>query len=480
MKQNQEQKQSQQLKQGYYLSQQHLKLMHLMHLTGFGLREYLSNEIEQNPALELEKEEPDEQEQENENELIEMDPDLMMSDEDIFRPGNIKAPAEEFYEAPVVDYTSLQDNLKEQIHMMTLSHELTDAACFIIDELDDDGYLHRELNDVFDDYSFSNIKFMEENIMEEALEALHKCEPPGIGARNLRECLILQLKRKLERKKDNPDIINALKILKEYYELFTHKDFSEICNAMNITEADFNRSLKEISHLHPKPVTDTNKYELLKQQIIPDFEVRAEDGNLYISLNQSDFTRLRVNQEFVSQPIRTTIKSEKKQTENYLKHLVSEANVLCAALKEREITMMKVINAIVKRQSDFFKSGNKMDLQPMILQDIAQDTGYDISTVSRITSNKYVQTMHGMYLLKNLFMRKINHSESGADANTALGIREIIQQIIREENKDHPLSDIEIADMLDKRGIHIARRTVVKYREIMGVPSSGIRKMSQI
>ncbi|MFI5218575.1 MAG: RNA polymerase factor sigma-54 [Bacteroidia bacterium] len=480
MKQYQEQKQSQQLKQGYYLSQQHLKLMHLMHLTGYGLREYLSNEIEQNPALELEKEEPDEQEQENENELIEMDPDLMMGDEDIFRPGNIKAPVEDFYEAPVVDYISLQDNLKEQIHMMTLSPEITNAASFIIDELDDDGYLHRELDDVFDDYSFSNTKFIEENMMGEALAALHKCEPPGIGARNLRECLILQLKHKLERKNNNADIINALRILEEYYELFVHRNFSAICNAMNITEADFNRLLKEISHLHPKPVTDTNKYELLKQQIIPDFEVRAEDGELYISLNQSDFTRLRVNKEFVSQPIRTTIKSEKKQTENYLKQLVNEANVLLDALKEREVTMLKIINAIVKRQSDFFKTGNMMDLQPMILQNIAENTGYDISTVSRITSNKYVQTVHGMYLLKNLFMRKINHTELGGNANTALGIREIIQQIVNDENKDNPLSDIEIANMLEERGIHIARRTVVKYREIIGVPSSGLRKKNGV
>lgn len=472
MKQYQEQKQSQQLKQGYYLSQQHLKLMHLMHLTGYALQEYLANELEQNPALELEKEEPDDEpENESENELIEIDPELLLGDEDIFRPDTVKPPAEEYYEAPVIDYHSLQENLKEQIHMLPLTPGVTDAACFIIDELDDDGYLHRDMDDVYYDYNFSNTKFKETNLYE-ALGAVQKCDPPGIGARDLRECLILQL----HRKKDNPAVANALKILEEHYDLFLHKNFGAICSALGITEEDFNKSFKEISRLNIKPVSETNKYELLKQQIIPDFEVRTEDEDLAISLNQSDFTKLRLNSDFIAQPLRTGSESEKKQSENYIRHLENEANVLIDALKEREITMLKIINAIAKRQQVFFKSGETLDLQPMILQDIANDTGLDISTISRITSNKYVQTTHGLYLLKNLFMRKINNSESSETPSTAVGIRQVIQQIINKEDKNNPLSDIEIANTLNVKGIYIARRTVVKYREIMGIPSSGMRK----
>lgn len=475
MKQTLQQNQKQLQKQGYYLSQQHLKLMHLMHLSGFALQEFISIELEQNPALEVEKEIADDEKETNGVDDV-FDSELFPNDDDLFEKRyNQPSSTEEYYEAPVVQYNSLQEKLKEQIHGRDLPSNIRDIACYIIDELDDDGYLRLSMSDVCDDYGFAKGKIVDESNFEEALNEIQRCEPSGIAARDLRECLLLQLKRK-KIHPENQYYSYAISVLENQYELFSQRAFNKLKEILGVSEEDWERVMQIILHLNPKPVTEANKYELMREQIIPDFEVTVEDEEIYVSLTQNESTKLKVNPDFEKSSLHIQSDSEKKQVENYFSTLIEDAQILVNALKERESTMIKVMSVIAATQTAFFRTGDIMDLKPMILVDIAEKSGYDISTVSRITSNKYVQTPHGIFALKNLFMRNINRDVISNSQNTAVGIQKEIKSIIETEDKNIPLSDSNIAKCLHEKGMTIARRTVVKYREAMGIPNSVARK----
>ncbi|MCW3086192.1 MAG: polymerase sigma54 factor [Bacteroidetes bacterium] len=480
MNQHQSQKQNQQQKQGYYMSQQHLKLMHIMHLSGYALQEYIANEIELNPVLEVEQEaETNDNDDLTDNDDNEFDSELLWSDDDDLLEKTYKQQQsnEDYYEAPVVQYYSLQENLKDQIHMMNLYPEQATIACYLVDELDDDGYLRRPIGEVTDDYSFAFGKMIQEEKMIEALEELQKCEPAGIAARDLHECLLLQLKRKTDKDKIHSA---AVQLLSNYYHEFTQRQFQKIKTALNISAEDFENCIAYISKLNPKPVTETNRYELLREQIIPDFEVSIEDNELFVSLTSAESVKLRINNDAVSAGVSANNSSEKKQVEDYFQNLVSDATSLVNALRERETTMMSIISVIAQMQPDFFRSGDIKELHPMILQDIANKTGYDISTVSRITSNKYVQTPFGIFGLKNLFMRAISSDGDDSAASTSVQVQELIQQIVNNEDKNKPFSDTEIVKLLKDKEVIIARRTVVKYRELAGIANSSMRKKQQM
>lgn len=476
MNHQQSQKQNQQQKQGYYMSQQHLKLMHIMHLSGYALQEYIANEIELNPALEAESENDNNAEEEVKEE--EFDTEFLWDEDEEPYEKNLQKQnsGETHYEAPVIQYNSLQENLKDQVQMLNLNEEIAELANYLIDELDDDGYLRRPVAEVADDYSFSHGKVMQEEKVQEALKAVQSCEPAGVAARNLHECLLLQLKKRVV--KDTVQV-HALKLIENYYDAFVQRQFPKIKAEMNISTEELEKCILYISKLNPKPVTETNKYELLREQIIPDFEVSVEDNELYVSLTSSEFVKLRVNPDYAAPDLNIKNTSEKKQAENYFQNLVNDANTLINALKERETTMMKVMTAIAEMQPDFFRSGDPRDLRPMILQDIATKTGYDLSTVSRITSNKHVQTPFGIFSLKNLFMRAISSEKANSPSATSIQVQELIQQIVREEDKQKPLSDTNIMQLLKEKDITIARRTVVKYRELSGIPNSEMRKKQQ-
>ncbi len=473
----QSQKQNQQQKQGYYMSQQHLKLMHIMHLSGYALKEYIANEIELNPVLETESE--SESEAEDEGNEDDYDTEILWEHDD--EPFEINAKpttSENHYEAPVVQYNSLQENLKDQIRMMNLNVEIAELSCYIIDELEDDGYLRRPIAEVADDYNFRNGRVIPEERVQKALKSLQNCEPAGVGARNLNECLLLQLKRK-QNKGDRIHAL-ALRLLENNYDLFIQRQFLKIKNELAMTGEDLEKCIAYISKLSPKPATEVNRYELLKEQIIPDFEVSEEDGELYVALTSSEFIKLRVNSDNTTVNLGTASTTEKKQAETYFQNLISEAQSLINALKERETTMMKVMTAIAQMQPNFFRSGDARELKPMILQDIADRTGYDLSTISRITSNKHVQTPFGIFSLKTLFMRAVSSENSDSTSSTSIQVQEIIQQIVKEEDKQKPLSDTDIMHLLKAKEITIARRTVVKYRELSGIPNSEMRKKQQM
>jgi RNA polymerase sigma-54 factor len=480
MNHQQSQKQNQQQKQGYYMSQQHLKLMHIMHLSGYALHEYIANEIELNPALETENETETESNAEDDSPEDEFETEFLWDEDEEPYEKNLQQKqnsGEAHYEAPVIQYNSLQENLKDQIRMLNLDTESAELAYYLVDELEDDGYLRRPIAEVTDDYSFSNGRVMPEDRVQEALKAVQSCEPAGIGARSLHECLLIQLRKKVVK-----DLVHtqSLKLIECYYDSFVQRQFQKIKSEMVMSGDELERCILYISKLNPKPVTETNKYELLREQIIPDFEVSVEDNELYVSLTSSEFVKLRVNPEYSTPNLNIKNTSEKKQAENYFQNLVNDANSLINALKERETTMIKVMTAIAEMQPDFFRSGDPRDLRPMILQDIANKTGYDLSTVSRITSNKHVQTPFGIFSLKNLFMRAISGEKANSPSSTSIQVQELIQQIVREEDKQKPLSDTNIMHLLKEKDITIARRTVVKYRELSGIPNSEMRKKQQL
>ena len=459
------------------MSQQHLKLMHIMHLSGYALQEYIANEIELNPVLETETD----VDSDNDDEGVEdeFDSEILWEHDD--EPYEINAKPnsnDNHYEAPVIQYNSLQENLKDQIRMMNLTEEITELTYYLIDELEDDGYLRRPIAEVADDYGFRNGRMMAEEKVQKALKSLQSCEPAGVGARNLNECLLLQLRKKTNKK--DPVYSFALKLLESYYEFFIHRQFLKIKNELGMTGEELEKCISYISKLNPKPVSEINKYELLKEQIIPDFEVSEDDNELYVGLTSSEFIKLRVNSENTSVNLDIASTSEKKQAETYFQNLVSEAQSLINALKERETTMMKVMTAIAQMQPNFFRSGDARELKPMILQDIADRTGYDLSTISRITSNKHVQTPFGIFSLKTLFMRAVSSENSESVSSTSIQVQEIIQQIVKEEDKLKPLSDTDIMHLLKAKEISIARRTVVKYRELSGIPNSEMRRKQQM
>ncbi|MFN6038523.1 MAG: RNA polymerase factor sigma-54 [Bacteroidota bacterium] len=479
IKNYQNQKQGTNQKHGYYMSQQHLKLMHLMHLTGYALKEYIKNEIEFNPALEIENEYlPDENTSEENEDEGDYNSDLFWNkDDDLFeRSVKSQKTNTEYFEAPVISFRTLQENLKDQISLMNIEDEIKEISFFVIDELDDDGYLRRKTDEVADDYGFQQKKYISENKIIKALEFIQLCEPAGVGARDLQECLLIQLKKI----KFSETKILSEKIIKDYFNALTINQYEKISSELNIDKSKLEEAIQFIIKLNPKPVYESNKYEQLLHQIIPDFEVHVEDNELYVSMINSDYIKLKVNEEYLKLNNESSSKKGKNQAENHLQNMLTEAILLVNALKDRENTMIRVMHTIVQMQKDFFKSGDIKDLKPMILQDVAESTNYDISAVSRITSNKYVQTPFGIFSLKQLFMRAVSGEEVGMRATTSIQVQELIQKIVQTEDKARPLSDTEIMKILKDKNINIARRTIVKYREISGIPNSATRKKQQV
>ena len=478
IKNAQHQKLGTQQKQGYYMSQQHLKLMHLMHLTGFALREYITNEIEINPALEIENEiELNNDNLEDNEEEVDLSNELFWKQDDDLFDKSLKDQkvSREYFDAPVINYNTLQENLKNQISLMEMHEELKEITFFLIDELDNDGYLRRSTDDVADDYSFQHNKYVTEDKIKQALYFLQECEPAGIGARSLQECLLLQLRRK----EHHPNKVLAIKIVEKYFNELTSGDLRKLLSVLNLERNQIEESYNLILKLSPKPFDESNKYEQLKHHIVPDFEVTTDGNDLYVSLINYDTIRVKVNEDYLKNSPKGNYTTEKKPTETYVQNLISEAQMLVNALRDRETTMINVMHSIVKMQPEFFRSGDIKQLKPMILQDIADRTKFDISAVSRITSNKHVQTPFGIFSLKQLFMRAVSGENIGTRASTSVQVQEFIQKIVDDEDKSKPLSDTEIMDVLKKNKINVARRTIVKYRELSGIPNSASRKRVQ-
>lgn len=475
---NQEQLQTQSQRQNFFLTQQRLQLLHLMHLPYMALEEHIKNELEENPALEQLDNDKDEELYSNEEpeptEAPENTIEEFMDEEEIkdYKTEiNNYSHDDEFYQAPAINGVTPQELLKQQLTEMTLPANMKSVVEYLIDSLEEDGYLRRAVSDLSDDYSFANNSMIEESVILQGLEYLQQCEPAGVGARSVQECLLLQLKRC--GKTDDAHKL-ALHIIEKYFHELSVKNYSKIMQDLQITSEQLQEVLHCIAHLSPRPLADITREEERVGQVTPEFIVYISDSECQISLVSNPGQTIKVNskmEELINDHDATTRRSP---AVSHLKKKINAAKWFVEALRTREKTLMDIMHCIVKKQYEFFATGDYKKLKPMILQDVAEATGYDISTVSRVTSNKYALTNFGNLLLKNLFTTSLL-SDSGEKISTK-EIRELIAEIIGEENKLQPLNDFAIVDKLKEMGMNVARRTVVKYREAMNIPNSRLRR----
>lgn len=487
-------KQSLQQKLLQKLSPQQIQLMKLLQVPTASLEERIKEELEANPALDeggdLANSSSDDEFASDQDayddvysEISEAEKDFDYSqyiddDETPYyktQVNNYSADDEEC-ETPISTVTSFHERLEAQLGMRILSPDDTVIAKVLIGNIDDSGYLRRELDAIVDDLIFSfNISATTDDL-ERLLEVIHDFEPAGIGARDLQECLLIQIKRK-ER---TVATLTAEEILKNYFDEFTKKHYDKITNKLEIEEEDLKDAIDEILKLNPKPGNSMSESIKVIEQIVPDFSIHIDDdNNIEVKLNGRNAPELRVNRkynEMFEDYMNMKGKPNKSQREAilFVKQKIDSAKWFIDAILQRQNTLLLVMNTIVDKQREYFLTGDETKLKPMILKDIADVINMDISTVSRVTNSKYAQTPYGTFLLKTFFSESLS-TDSGEDVSTR-EVKKILEDLISNENKKKPLTDQQLMDELNSKGYNIARRTVAKYREQLNLPVARLRK----
>ena len=483
-------KQHLQLKLGQKLAPQQIQLMKLIQLHTLEFEEELERELEENPALEIVKEDSKEDDyssiedayQDEGTDSIETDFDVneyIYDDEPNYKTAssNYSPDDEEFdNESLLTEGQSLYDYLLEQIHLVNISEEDVKIAEYIIGNLDTDGYLRREIKAIVDDLAFSQGIYTTKEKVEDILENyIQKLDPPGVGARGLQECLLLQIEKKVSSDKA---VSLAANILRHQFDALTNKHYNKIIQKYDIEEDDLKDALDEISKLSPKVGGNFDTQTItINQEIIPDFVIQVKDGIVIPMLNSKNAPTLRVSEEY--KDILTTYShdknsSEHKQAALFIKQKLDAAKWYIDAINQRQNTLLQTITAIVKFQKDYFITGDEKSLKPMILKDVADITGFDISTISRVVKSKYADTPNGIVYLKDLFSDSLTNDD-GEEVSTK-EIKTHLQEVIGKENKRKPLTDDALVVMLKEQGYNIARRTIAKYREQLNIPVARLRK----
>lgn len=477
-------KQQLQLKLAQKLSPQQIQLMKLIQLPTLDFEQKLQNELEENPALESGKEESQQednfdQEYDDNNELIDtqdIDIDDYLSDDEIpsyrLNTNNYSADEEE-KTTPLSGGVSFHETLKLQIGSLILTEEEKIIAEFIIGSIDESGYLRRSLDDLVDDLAFTQGIMVEKEKIENVLEKVQSIDPAGVGARNLQECLTLQL----ERKEASLAIIVAKKIIFETFDLFSKKHFKKMLDKFDIDESLFKEGLLEIEKLNPKPGGAMSGI-FQNTHIVPDFILTIENGEIQVNVNRRNAPELHVSsgyQDMLKGYKEASTKSKaQKEAVQFIKQKLDAAQWFIDAIQQRRQTLQLTIEAIVNHQYDYFLMGDERALKPMILKDIADKINMDISTVSRVANSKYIDTPYGTKLLKTFFSESLTNAE-GEEVST-LEIKKILRTLIEEEDKKKPLADNALSKGLLEKGYKVARRTVTKYREQMNFPVARLRK----
>ena len=483
-------KQNLQLKLGQKLAPQQIQLMKLIQLHTLEFEEELERELEENPALEKVADENAEEdyskadeEYENEgNESIETDFDVdqyLYDDEPSYKTAssNYSADDEEFdNQSLLTEGQTLYDYLLEQIRLSNIDDEDLKIAEYIIGNLDTDGYLRREIKSIVDDLAFSQGVYTSVEKVTDILENyVQKLDPPGVGARDLRECLLLQIEKKVS---SNPSIILAGNILRNQFDALANKHYNKILQKYDIEEEDLKDALDEISRLSPKVGGNFDTQTItINQEIIPDFVIQIKDNQVIPSLNNKNAPTLRVSDEY--KEILSTYSHDKKSAEHkqaalFIKQKLDAAKWYIDAINQRQNTLLQTITAIVKLQKDYFLTGDEKNIKPMILKDVADITGFDISTISRVVKSKYADTPNGIVYLKNLFSDSLTNDD-GEEVSTK-EIKQHLQEAIEKENKRKPYTDDALVGILKEKGYNIARRTIAKYREQLNIPVARLRK----
>ena len=484
-------KQNLQIKLGQKLAPQQIQLMKLIQLHTLEFQEELERELEENPALEVVKEDSGDEDDfssldadyESEgSESIDTDFDVdeyLYDDEPSYKTAssNFSADDEDFdNESLLTEGQSLYDYLMEQIHLSSIDEEDLKIAEYIIGNLDNDGYLRREIKAIVDDLAFSQGIYTTQEKVKEILENyVQKLDPAGVGARDLQECLLLQIEKKVSR---DQSVILAGNILRHQFDALTNKHYGKIINKYDIEEEDLKDALEVISKLSPKVGGNFDTQTItINQEIIPDFVIQIKDGQVLPLLNSRNAPTLRVSEEYkeiLSTYSHDKNSAEHKQAALFIKQKLDAAKWYIDAINQRQNTLMQTILAIVKLQKEYFLTGDEKNIKPMILKDVADITGFDISTISRVVKSKYADTPSGIILLKNLFSDSLTNDD-GEEVSTK-EIKNHLQEVISQEDKRKPLTDDALVDVLKEKGYNIARRTIAKYREQLNIPVARLRK----
>jgi len=481
-------KQHLQFKLSQKLSPQQIQLMKLIQLPTQAFEQRLKQELEENPALATGKEESelaadefgDEFEEEMDSETInaeDINIDDYLSDDEIpeyrTQANNYSADDDE-KSVPYASGTSFNQYLITQLNTVSLSDEEWAIAEFLVGSIDESGYIRRPLTDIMDDLAFTQNVYAEQPIIEKVLKIVQELDPPGVGARSLEECLTLQL----ERKETSSSIALATKILEKSFEQFTKKHYKKLLQKHSISEEELKDAILEIEKLNPKPGGSYAGNTRIIEHIVPDFSIKIVEGELELMLNGRNAPELHVSKEYNNMLKGYKDSKEKSKSQKdtilFIKQKLDAAKWFIDAIRQRQQTLFITMNAIMQYQKEYFLTGDERKLRPMILKDIADAINMDVSTVSRVANSKYVDTPYGTKLIKAYFSESMKN-EQGEDVSTK-EIKKILETVIKEEEKKKPLTDDKLAAILKEKGYPIARRTVAKYREQLGIPVARLRK----
>ena len=473
-----------QLKLSQKLSPQQIQLMKLIQLPVQELEQRLSREIEENPALEVGKEEeeenPFEETNDFEEEVVsdnEINVEDYLSDDDVpdykLKSNNHSADDEQ-KSLPFISGISFNEFLKNQLQAFSFNKSDLEIAHFLVGSIDQTGYIRRELLDIVDDLAFTMGIYSDVESIEKILKTIHLLDPPGVGARNLQETLTIQLKKK----KSSSSINTAIKIIENNFDMFIKKHYQKIILKLNINENDLKIAIKEIEKLNPKPGAAFSEPTKINSSIIPDFTIEIVENKLLLTLNSRNAPDLHVSNEYKNMlsGYKETNKASKSQKDAviFIKQKLDAAKWFIDAINQRNQTLLLTMKSIMDFQKEYFLSGDESNLKPMILKDIAEKIQMDISTISRVANSKYVDSPYGIKLIKSFFSEGITNDQ-GIEVST-IEIKKELQVIIDNEDKTKPLTDDQLTKIINKKGYPIARRTVAKYREMIGSPVARLRK----
>jgi RNA polymerase sigma-54 factor len=458
-------------KQQLKIHPQHLQMLQLLHLNTIELEQRIQNELEENPLIEEKADEdapfdagsqdPVQDYKDYEEYCYDDTPDYKLENAQHFQT---QAPIEK----PLVEMEDFRHELKNQLALYQLTEQETEVGHFVIDSLTDEGFLEFSTEALADDYSLKFNKWVEPELVQKLITVIQTLEPTGVATGNIKECLMLQL-RKMQQ---SPDVKLALRILENYYTELMHRNFERIINELKIEEEDLKDTFHLLGTLKLKPVTAATGSPQT-ETILPDFILAQENDETHVMLARERSSKLCISSSWKKMVYDTEKSGTDNRSKQYLKSKLNAAEWFVNAIRQRENTMLKVMEAIIRIQSDYFQEGDITKLKPMILKNVADMVGVDISTVSRITCNKYVQTHFGNVLLKSLFTEGIANHKGEVVSNKV--IQQAIQEVIAAEDKRCPYSDQQLVKVLAKRGFEIARRTVTKYREQLHIPAAQMR-----
>ncbi|WP_055435962.1 RNA polymerase factor sigma-54 [Lacinutrix algicola] len=481
-------KQYLQFKLSQKLSPQQIQLMKLIQLPTQAFEQRLKQELEENPALDTGKEDKDNEYEDMDNSQDEYDDNDKIEAEDINVDDYLSDDEIPDYRTSVNNYsadddeksipyasgTSFTQHLKTQLNTYRLNDEERDIAEFLVGSVDESGYIRRELSDIMDDLAFTQNVYTTEDKIEHVLKIVHQLDPAGVGARDLQECLSIQLKRK----EQSPDVALALNIINNAFERFTKKHYKKLMSKFDISEEQLKDAIHEIERLNPKPGGSYSGNTRMIEHVIPDFAIKIVNGELELTLNGRNAPELHVSREYNNMLKGYKESKEKSKSQKdavmFIKQKLDAAKWFIEAIKQRQQTLFVTMSSIMHYQKEYFLTGDERNLRPMILKDIADEIEMDVSTVSRVANSKYVDTPYGTKLIKEFFSESMTNDQ-GEEVSTR-EIKKILETVIEEENKKKPLTDEALAKILKEKGYPIARRTVAKYREQLDISVARLRK----